>query len=202
QTQVVGSADAGSSCPLTSGTDNDSSSSPIFSAGTKSRNISFNGTFTNTGDATDTVKASGQYKATFSVHKAGQDLQSAQIVGTGSVSLKVAQGGSTGCDPEAVVEAVRAHQSTQHPPRWVYLERATPSKVGLALTEVVNTATSQPVQVEFFQGSKSHSVSRGFAKPGTYLTELVVGLTAGDVGIILKSAPRSTVSAKFYKAGS
>jgi hypothetical protein len=195
-------ADAGTDCPLTSGTDSDSSTSGVFNSGKHSRSASFDGTFTNTGDPTDTVEASGHYKGTVSIHKRGGDLGKLQLEGSGAVLLDVAKGNNTGCDPQAVVEAATIAEFTEHKAGWLYLKRTTPAKQGLAITQVVNEASNEAVQFEVFQGGKSQATSRGFSKPGTFFAQLVVGLTAGDTGIFLKAGARSSLSLVFYKAGS
>jgi hypothetical protein len=202
QLVVIASSDAGSSCPLTSGVDSDTALAGPFTQGTHSRTASMAATFTNTGDPTDTVDASGHYKGTASIHKKGKDLQKAQLTGSGAVSVDVAKGASTGCDPEAVVEAAAVLQFTEHKAGWFYLKRVTPAMQGLAISILQNAGTGQAVQLDVFQGGKSQTVSRGFSKAGTFESQLVVGLTAGNVPIILRSAPRSTVALQFYKAGS
>ena len=201
QLETQAFADAGSSCPLTSGTGSDDSTSPIFSSGTKSKSASFSGTFTNTGDPTDTVQASGHYKGTLTVHKQGKDLKNALLSGTGAVSLDVAKGNSTGCDPEAQSFSIGQFQFTEHHAGWFFVKRTTPAKPNVSETELVNQTTNTAVQFELFQGGKSVASTRGFSKAGTFTGELGIGVIAGDTGIA-KSPPRSTLSVQFVKAGS
>lgn len=188
-------------CPLTSG-GSTTVTTPIFTHGKRTRSMNFSATYTNTGDSSDTVQASGHYRATWSVAKQGRDLRKAAVVGAGTVSLDVAKGKNTACDPSAAAEGGGLLEFTEHHGGWFYIERTTPAVQGIAVSEVVHAGTNDPVQFELFQGGKSHALSRGFSKAGQFDADLFVGVTAGNSGVLTKSAPRSSVSMVFYRAGS
>ena len=79
--------------------------------------------------------------------------------------------------------------------------RTTPAIQGVAVTEVQNSATDAPVQLDLFQGGASHAVSRGFSKAGPFNAEIFVGVTTGNIGLA-KRAPHSSISMVFYRTGS
>lgn len=188
-------------CPVTSG-GNKTIATPLFSHGKRTRSLNFSATFTNTGDPSDTVQASGHYRATWAVAKKGADLHKVSLTGSGTVSLDVAKGAGTGCgDPSAVAEGGGILQFTEHHDGWFYVERTTPAIQGVAVTEVQNSATDAPVQLDLFQGGASHAVSRGFSKAGPFNAEIFVGVTTGNTGLA-KRAPHSSISMVFYRTGS
>jgi hypothetical protein len=190
-----------STCSLTSG-GNQMVTTPIFTHGKRTRSVNFSATFTNTGDSSDTVQASGHYRATWAVARQGADLHKASVVGSGTVSLDVAKGKNTACEPSAAAEGGGILQFTEHHAGWFYVERNTPAVQGIAVSEVENSTTNAPVQIDVFQGGKSHAVSRGFSKAGTFGAQIFVGVTAGNTGVLTKSAPHSSLSMVFYRAGS
>ena len=86
---------------------------------------------------------------------------------------------------------------------WLYVHRQTVPKAGLALAVVADAATGNNVVLDAFQGNASDSLSRGFVAPGTYQSEIIVGLSAGNLPpIFLKGAQKSSIAIQFYKAGS
>ena len=192
-----------SSCTLTSGTDTTAASSGIFSAGTRKRHALFAGTFTNSGNASDTVDTSGEYTGTERMTKKGGDLAKASVSGTGSVSVDAALGANTDCGPSVTVEATGEMQFTEHHSGWLYLERTTPAKQGFVLTQLENSNTNAAVLFEIFFGGQSHALSRAFVKPGVYEGSLAIGLSFGAAGPFAKAASsRTSASVTFHKSGS
>ena len=107
--------------PLTSG-GNKTIATPLFSHAKRTRSLNFSATFTNTGDPSDTVQASGHYRATWAVAKKGADLHKVSLSGSGTVSLDVAKGAGTGCgDSSAVAEGGGILQFTEHHDGWFYV---------------------------------------------------------------------------------
>jgi hypothetical protein len=185
QLLAVGEAGTSSNCTLTSGDDNPQTQTPVFSHGQKSRSVDLDATFTNTGNSSDVVQMSGHYTGTVSVARKGTNL--------GSVSLT---------DPTAEVLSVFESQFTESQKGWLYVERTTPAKAGVTELITQNTDTGAAVAFEIYQGGQSHALSRGYVTPGTFSGIMVVGLTAGDTGVLLKRAPTSSLSMVFHKVGS
>jgi hypothetical protein len=199
---VSGTASTSVSCTLTSGTASSSSTTGLFHHGRKSRSTAFDATFTNTGDSSDTVHASGHITGTFTLRKRGSDLGRAGLTGSGAIALDSAQGASTACGPRATMTSAAEMQFTEHHSGWLYVERSTMSKPSLAEVAVQASGSGQPILFDLYQGGASHASTRGFVKPGTYGAAMVVGLTAGDAGIFTKAVPRSSASMVFHKSGS
>lgn len=198
-----GHAQTGSSCTLTSGDANPTDNTPLFSAGTKSRSVNLDATFTNTADPTDVVHASGHYSGSTTVEKKRGNLSSVVLSGRGSVSIDSAQGSSTACDPSAYVAVATQLQFDETSPGWLYVQRSTVDKPGLAETIFAkNTLTGAPVIFELYQGGRSNASTRGFLEPGTYAGGIAVGLTAGNQIVLEKTQPRSSASVVFHRAGS
>jgi hypothetical protein len=199
---VNGNAGTSLSCLLTSGDDSVSSTTGVFSHGKRTRSTAFDATFTNTGDGTDTVHASGHITGTFTLRKKGADLGKAALTATGAVDIDSAQGSSTACDPSASVSTGAEMEFTEHHAGWLYVERSTVSKPSVAEVVVQASGTGSPVVFDLYQGGASHSSTRGFVKPGTYGAAMVLGLTAGNAGVFTKAVRHSAASMVFVRAGS
>jgi hypothetical protein len=199
---AVGSADTTSDCTLTDGDPDDSSvTTTPFSQGKKHRSIAFDATFTATGDPTDTVHASGHYSAGVHLSKNGPNFSKALLTGSGAVSLDASKGKNSVCEPEAQVLSEMLMEFSEGSKGWLYLTRSTVAKPGISEV-IVQNSTGEAVVFEIFQGGSSHATSRAFVKPGGYQSIMGVGLTAGQVGILTKAAPQSSLSLVFHKAGS
>jgi hypothetical protein len=202
---VQGQASASGPCTLTAGNANPSSVTPTpFSQGHKKRAVNLNATFTDTvtPDSTDTVHMTGHYAGDLQLSKKGGNLSKAVLTGSGSVAVHAAQGNATDCDPSAMILSVFQSEFTESQKGWLYVNRVTPAKAGITELVAANVTTNKPVVFEIFQGAASHASSRGFVTPGDYQGIMAVGLTAGDVGILLKGAPKSSLSMVFHKVGS
>jgi hypothetical protein len=199
---AVGEAGTSGSCTLTSGDDNPETATPVFSHGQKTRSVDLDATFTNTGDSSDVVQMSGHYTGTVKVARKGANLGSASLTGSGHVKVSSDLGSSTACDPTAEVLSVFQSQFTESQKGWLYVERTTPAKAGITELITQNTDTGAAVAFEIYQGGQSHALSRGFVTPGNFSGVMVVGLTAGDTGVLLKRAPTSSLSMVFHKVGS
>jgi hypothetical protein len=202
---VVGSASAAGTCTLTSspGSDNPTSGVSTFSSGTKSHSVSLDASFANSGDPTDTVNMIGHYSASMSIVKQSGDLKSMTMKGSGSLSIDASKGSATACDPEALIAGEsQPFTFTESNAGWLYVKRNTVAKSGLAAT-VVEDGNGNAVVVDLVQGNASNAVARGFTKAGTFQSIALVGLAAGNVPpIVGRTAPKSSVSLTFYKAGS
>jgi hypothetical protein len=145
----------------------------------------------------------GHYSSSLTIAKSHGSLAKAVLSGKGSVSVHSALGSASACDPTAAVDAVSLADFTEGRPGWMLVDRRTVPKQGLAVALIANSTTNNTVALDIWQGRGSHATERGFVKPGSYSYELAVGLTAGNFPpIFLKSAPVSTVSIVFHKAGS
>jgi hypothetical protein len=203
QYAAQGGASTSSSCTLTSGVASSTSPVSIFSHGTKSHNVSLDAGFTNGSDSTDTVEVIGQYATTMTIARHNGDLAKVSITGHGNVSIDAAKGSATACAPTGIVDALGEMSFTEGKAGWLYVTRQTVPKQGIALAVVVSAATNNTVAFDAWQGGASKAVGRGFVKPGSYGSELAVGLTAGNLSpVFFKSPPTSSVEMVFYKAGS
>jgi hypothetical protein len=200
--QAVANADTSSDCTLTSGDPNPESSTANFSHGKKTRQVNLNATFTATGDPTDVVHESGHYSGSMVLKKKGPHLSRAALSGAGTVSIDSSKGNNTVCDPSAAVALLTEMEFSEGSSGWLYLTRSTVNKPGLTETIVANSmSTGEAVIFEIYQGGASKASTRGFVKPGDYQAVMAVGLSAGNF-ILLKSAPHSSLSLVFHKAGS
>jgi hypothetical protein len=198
-----GTASTSSSCTLSSGNDSPSSTISTFSHGKRSHSVDLNAGFTNTGDSSDTVEMTGHYSSSLTLAKKHGDLAKAVLSGSGSVAVHRALGSATACAPQAAVDAVSIASFTEGQPGWFLVDHQTVPKQGLAVIEVANSTSGNAVVFDIWQGGGSQTQGRGFVTPGTYSYEIAVGLTAGNFPpIFLKSAPRSSVSMEFHRAGS
>lgn len=203
QFAAQGSASTSASCTLSSGDDSVQSGISSFSSGTRKHSVNLDASFANTGDATDTVNMIGHYTSTMTIGKSAGNLTKAVMTGQGNVSIDAAQGNATDCEPQALVAGVSIVQFTESKAGWLYLTRHTVPKAGLGVALVSNVATDNAVVLDLYQGNASDAVSRGFVKPGTYSSTMLVGLTAGNVPpIFLKAAQQSSMALVYHKAGS
>jgi hypothetical protein len=203
QSEAEGQADTSADCTLTSGDDFVESGVSSFSSGTKKHSVNLDAGFTATGDPTDTVNMNGHFSTTAKVAKKNGDLTKASVTGKGNVSIDAAKGGTSVCEPTALVAGVAALEFTEHKAGWFYIKRHTVPKAGLGVAVVVNGNTGNNVVLDLFQGNASDGVARGFAKSGTYQSQIIVGLTAGNFPpILFKAAQQSSMALEFHKAGS
>jgi hypothetical protein len=206
--EVEGSSQAASGCTVTSGTSNVTNGPKVLHHGRAKGAVNLATTWTNGSNSSDITTVTGHYSG--NVHMAVHHgaFRSAVLNGSGQVVVSRALGGSSTCNVGATMVDVFAAETQQPKAGWFYVTRKT-SKASIAETIIANEVNSSPVVLEIFQGGASSVTQRGFAKPGTYLTELVSGIQGGTRQILLKSGGTvsrtsltNTMSATFYNAGS
>jgi hypothetical protein len=198
-------------CPLTAGVDNPQSAPATFSAGTESRSVNLNQTFTSTANSADATTVVGHYKGSLSVSKSGGDLTGFTMSGSGSATITKALGNASQCRTGAVLGVESQTSFTESKPGWLYVTRDT-GKSAETLFVAANQTTMEAVLFEIYFGNASKATARGFLTPGTYIIpEWLVAMIAGDGGIAKSAAGGGTaersslgsrMTGKFYAAGS
>jgi hypothetical protein len=208
QFEVQGSSDAASSCSVTSGSDNVMNGPKALHHGKAKGSVNLNTTWTDGTNSSDTTNVAGHFSGTANVKAPHDVLKSATLTGTGNVSISRALGKASVCDVSASLASVVEFESQQHKAGWFYVTR-TSSKGAVAEIIVANEVTEQPIVLEIYQGGATTTTLRGFAKPGTYINELIAGIQAGAVTILLKhggtvsrTALKNVLSESFHAAGS
>ena len=203
QLQATASAGVSSDCALSSGHPSAGSTIATVKRGTKSRSVDLHASFAATLDSTDTVKASGHYEGSLTVKKNGKHLARTLLTGTGSVSVHSSKGKNSVCDASASVQAGGIVPFSEGSAGWLYVQRSTVSKPGLAQLVVFgNTLSGTPTVFELYSGGASKASSRGFVKAGDHIAIMEIGLVAGGQSAGLKAAPHSSMSIVFHKRGS
>jgi hypothetical protein len=182
-------------CALTSaaGSDSATSSTATFSHGTKHRSVDISSTYTSPDDATDKVHVKGHVDASSTIRRQGKDLKSYDLAAGGTIKITHTQVTSH-CQGSVELGGIaQPVLFTEHKAGWFTLTRDT-GKQHQAITEfeLVNVDTNKVIQLDVFQGTLSHQVSRVKLKPGDYgfLAAAVIDQGNFNIGIGLKSQQR------------
>jgi len=202
QYAAVGSASAnydgptvGGSCNVSSG--NNSVQSPIanFSDGTRRRSVDLDATFTASDNPADSVRVKGHVDSKLTVVKRGKNLQAFELAAGGKVSITHAISGSS-CEAQGSVAGVTETVFNEHKRGWLYITHDTHKRNSAISAIVVNMKTGKLLTLDFFQGTKSHSISRVLLKPGKYGLIGQAGVSVGGFGLLLAKSGSSTAKAK------
>ncbi len=206
--EVQGSSQAASGCTVTSGSSSATNGPKPLHHGRAKGGVNLLTTWTNGSNSSDVTTVSAHYGGNAHMVLHHGAFRSAVLSGSGQVTVSRSLGSSSTCDVGATIVNLAAAETHQPKAGWFYVTRNT-SKASIAETVIANETNSSPVVFEIFQGGATSVTQRGFAKPGTYLTELVAGIQGGTRQIILKNGGtvsrttlKNTLTATFYNAGS
>ncbi len=208
QFEVEGFSDAASSCTVTSGTDSVINGPKALHHGRAKGAVNLNTTWTDGSNSSDVTNVAGHFSSNAKVTAPHDVLKSATLTGTGSLSISRALGNSSVCDVNATLASILEFESHQTKAGWFYVTRSS-SKGAVAEIIVANEVTQKPAVLEIYQGGQGTTTLRGFVKPGLYINELVAGIQAGAVTVLLKhggtvsrTALKNVLTESFHKAGS
>jgi hypothetical protein len=194
-------------CNLTSGEDTVSSTSTQFSAGTTSKSVDLDATFTSGADASDITRATGHFKGSLSVSKHHGDLAAFKLAGAGSATISHTLGTASQCQTIAFLDVEATTRFTETRPGWLYVNRRT-GRSAESVFFAFNESTQQVVLFDEFAGGASRATSRAFLTPATYsVPEWRVGVDSIQPGASKSRVARRTdlgaqMTGRFYAAGS